>query len=135
MNREEIQKYTFEGLCTDPSSETSLAYLVALVDSPEHPVSDPHFATYQVLYSMYDVEEQETVRTPDDLLRAQKSFLPKGYFPQTPVMVTQQWSPISAMLEFGFLPVVLNRQFNSAVAVATGIWKPSTVSESKPIEY
>jgi hypothetical protein len=84
---------------------------------------------------MDDTEGQEAVRTPADLLRAQKLFLLKGYFPQTPVMKTRAWSPAGALLEAGFEPIVLERYFSGANAVATGIWCPMTISDPKSIQY
>lgn len=127
--------YTFQELAGRAASwKSSLAYIVGLVDAVENPVSDPDFATYTVLYLMTDIEDQPAIRKPSHLLDAQSAFLPSGYFPQTPTMLVRQWSPIEALLKAGFGPLSLKKQQNGAVWGATGIWRPSTVSNAKPIE-
>jgi hypothetical protein len=125
--------FTFEAL-NGNSGQDSLAYLVGLVDSPENKASDPRTASHEILYRLYDMEEQQYIRSPADLLARQCSIIPAGYFPQTPVMVTRKWSPISAVLQAKVFPVVLNKKRNGPFYVATGVWEQSVFNGFRPRE-
>jgi hypothetical protein len=131
MNEADIREYTFEGLCTDPSWETTLAYVVALVDSLANPVANPEIASYRTLYFLEEAELN--ISGAEELIEAQKEMLPLGYFPQTPVMHTKKWSPIAAMLERGYAPIALRRQKQGAVYCATGMWEPTISETSLPM--
>ena len=96
----------------------TLAYLVALVESAESAVIDLKEAHFTLSF-LFDIEEQ--VKNSSELLLRQKKSFPKGFSPQTPVMLTLGWSPISALLERKLQPVVLTRE-PGRMACATGIW-------------
>ena len=116
-------EYTFLGLDNHgkPSGgPTTLAYLVSLVDSPAHEVVNPRSAS-GILTLLFDTEEQ--LRTPSELASWQQKRLPQHFHPVTPCMLTKAWSPIGAMLQQGFEPLILSRQPKSR-ALATGIWNP-----------
>ena len=70
---------------------------------------------------------------PDELTSWQAEILPPNYFPQTPVMFVQRWSPILAMLKHGFEPETLKWLGEAPHRVATGIWKPGVVVGEKKI--
>jgi hypothetical protein len=120
-------QYSFSALYGTPRPNepryTSLVYLLALVDSPKSEIlrlDKAHF----VLSYLYEVEEQ--IATAVELLSVQGRHFPKPYYPQTPVMVTKEWSPISAMLEGGLNPLGLVRQ-PRRWACASGIWEPMNI--------
>jgi hypothetical protein len=132
MPKLNLADYTFEGLYypvggaePDPGRCPSLCYLIGLTDSPTHKISDILVAK-RILSWLYDCEEQSVSA---EHLRAGEKFFDRyftgGYKPQTPCMVVNQWSPISAMLERGFEPQILNRDPGWR-SVATGIWKATT---------
>jgi hypothetical protein len=121
-----IEDYTFASLLHNgPAIETpvdTLAYLISLVDGPGNPVMDLQVAG-RFLGWLYDVEEQ--VHSLTELLLQQgsaASVYPNGLYPQTPVMLTKKWSPISAMLENDLEPLALVRM-DRRRACASGIWK------------
>jgi hypothetical protein len=99
--------YTFWGLLNNGVQTshpvTSLAYLVGLVDSPD---------------------AQDLASRPGELS-------PKAYHPLTPVMLTKSWSPISAVLEKGWKPIVLSR-LAKARACASGIWNIKEIGHAAP---
>ncbi len=110
---------------------TTLAYLVALVDSSQNAVANLDKAKF-VLRWLFDVEEQ-VENAPELLSRQHNQYFPKAFYPQSPVMLTLKWSPISAMLERGWEPIVLDRE-DKGRACAFGIWKVETVESYKPFE-
>ncbi len=132
MSEPDASEYSFLGLCNHgrPLGPPTLAYLVGLADSPRHIVGDPSTAK-SILRFMFDFEE--LAESAAWLVDAQKGFVPEGYHPQTPALLTKSWSPVSAMLEQGFNPVVLNREEKQR-AVATGIWEPASLGSFKPIK-
>ena len=124
--------YSFWGLSSKGIQRetpiTSLVYLIALVDTAESEIVDLKKA-YFTLAWLFDVEEQ--VETAAELLSVQAEDLPLEFHPQTPVMVTSRWSPISALLERDWEPIVLSRE-DKPWACASGIWRPKTVENCKP---
>src|SRR6266404_4291069 len=125
-----FSEYTFLGLCNhgQPIGTPDLAYLIGLVDSPNHKIVEP-FSAKKILTWLFDEEEQ--VSGAIELLSRQEKFFSRyfrgGFYPQTPVMLTQAWSPIGAMLEHGIKPVALKRE-NQLRSVATGIWEPTALA-------
>ena len=133
MSNYNPDEYTFEALClknVGPKINT-LAYVVGLVDSPTHKAGNPENARYDILYLLSEGEEE--MRGPEDLMDWQGEVLPSNYFPQTPVLFVQRWSPIAAMLKQGFEPETLQWLGKAPHAVATGIWKPNTYVGAKSI--
>ena len=123
MSEYDPADYTYLGLDNygKPSGgSVGLIYLVSLVDSPSHAATNAQVAK-RILTAIFDMEEQ--LRTPAKLMAWQDGFLPKNLHPLTPCMLTKGWSPIGAMLQQGFTPVVLSRDSRKR-ALATGIWKP-----------
>jgi hypothetical protein len=134
MNQHKIAEYTFLGLDNHGKSTggaPGLAYLIGLVDSPTHEITQP-LAAKRILAWLFDEEEQ--VRNADELFKRQVEFFtryfPRGYFPQTPCMLTKSWSPIGAMLQRGLAPVGLWRE-EKIRAVATGVWEPTGLADFK----
>lgn len=131
-----IADYTFNGLrdCGRPGAigSPSLCYLVSLIDSANHKISDTLCAK-PILGWLYDVEEQAP---NSNYLKKREEFFGRyfsgGFFPKTPCMVVDEWSPVSAMLEHGLEPVILNREPNRR-AVATGIWSPVALTTEHDI--
>jgi hypothetical protein len=124
MSDYKASDYTFLGLWNYDKRQgrnDSLAYLVGLVDSANHKILDFRTAG-NLLTLLFDIEEEQVCA--DNLLAWQRQFLCPGYYPQTPCMLTKEWSPIGAMLEQGFDPVALGRTPKRG-AVATGIWRPA----------
>lgn len=109
---------------------TTLSYLVALVDSKDHEIIKPDVAV-KILPWVFDAEEQ--LESGEALLSWQNECLPPGYYPQTPCMLVEKWSPISAVIDQGLSPLALDRE-RSSRAVATGIWEPNFVSHTKSVE-
>src|SRR6266705_4086867 len=101
MNDYIVEEYTFEALCLKNGGPqiSTLAYVVGLVDSPEHEARNPDTARYGILYLLSEAEEN--MQTPEGLLDWQRQVLTKKYLPQTPVMFMRRWSPIMAMLTKG----------------------------------
>ena len=132
-----IADYTFLGLLNngiqDDAEGGSLAYLIALVDSEKNEVINLDKAKY-VLRWLNDAEEQ--VESSSDLISLlHGKYFPKGFYPQTPTMMTISWSPISAMLERGWEPVALTRTPGlKRRACASGIWT-ATALESAKVSY
>ena len=131
MSQYEIRDYTFLGICNHgkPLEDvSSLAYLVGLVGSRDHEISNPVPAK-RILAWLFDEEEQ--AKGANQLLLSQEDFFRRyfhgGYLPQTPVMLTQAWSPIAAMLEKGLEPLILRRE-DRLMSVATGIWPHQNVA-------
>ena len=130
MSGFDYREYTFLGLCNHGhvlGPVTSLLYVIGLVPSSEHGIVQP-VAAKRILAWLFDVEEQ--VESASKLLRRQTEFFsrffPEQYYPQTPGMLTQGWSPIGALLQNGVEPKVLIREPGVKV-VATGIWDPVSV--------
>jgi hypothetical protein len=126
MSQYPPQEYSFLGLTNygEPLNlVTSLGYVIGLVDTTQNPIVDTTKANFVLTY-LYDEEEQ--TGSPADLLDMQRRTFPRGYHPQTPVMLTKGWSPMAAMLEKNIYPHVLHRS-PSYRAVATGIWEPISV--------
>lgn len=109
---------------------TTLVYLLSLVDTPENEIIKLDKAKFVLAY-LYELEEQ--VATATELRAVQGKHFPKSFYPQTPVMVTLEWSPICAMLQGGWLPIHLLRE-NRRWACASGIWQPRPVQNVKPYE-
>lgn len=128
-----IDDYSFEALCLSNAGPKirTLGYLVGLVDSEKHVCENPDTARYDILYPLF--EGEKWMESPKELVSWQKGILPRGYFPQTPIMFVQRWSPIQAMLKNGFEPETLKWLGNAPHAVATGIWKVDKVAEAKNI--
>jgi hypothetical protein len=103
-------------------------YLLALVESPKSEILRLDKAHFVLAY-LYEVEEQ--VATAAELRAIPMRHFPKPYYPQTPVMVTREWSPISAMLEGGLNPLNLVREPRRR-AIASGIWEPTTIENVRP---
>ncbi|SRR5258708_5535055 len=126
--------YSFEGLRGPPGVVSSLAYLVGLVDSPDHGIADP-LPAKRILRWLYEIEEQAPNAAA--LLEQQNLFAARyfqgGYFPLTPCMLATKWSPISAMLDLGLSPVVLRKE-EKILATATGIWEPRRVESTKDFD-
>jgi len=126
--------YAYEGLRGPPGPATSLAYLVGLVDSPDHGIADP-LSAKRILGWLYEIEEQ----APSAALLVERQnlfaarYFPGGYFPLTPCMLVTQWSPISAMLDRGLSPVVLRKEEKHR-ATATGIWEPHGIESAKEFD-
>jgi hypothetical protein len=122
--------YTFRGLCNvagkfepEPEIPTSLCYLISCVNAASHVISSGLVAR-RILSWLYEMEEQ--ARNADHLKAGEKYFdryFDGGFYPMTPCLVSHKWSPISALLESGNDPVVLNRE-SRIMAVASGIWNP-----------
>lgn len=132
MNEYEPADYTFLGLCQNGkplASVRSLVYQVGLVDSVRNEICDLKVVN-TLLPLIFTAEEQ--IDNPSFFLEWQEDTLPKGYHPQTPCMLTIGWSPISALLEQGFAPVLLSRN-TGALANAVGIWRPVPFRSSKTI--
>jgi len=130
--------YTFDALDEKAAAmgRDSLGYLVSLVDSPSHKISDI-LPAKQILSWLYGIEEQAP--SGGALKEREQSFysrfFAKGFQPQTPCMLVKLWSPIAAMLEREFKPLVLNRDTSKPHhRVATGIWEPLALSNSPQIE-
>jgi hypothetical protein len=129
-----LEDYSFDALCGKNvgAKINTLAYLIGLVDSYRHPAGDPDTARYNILNPLSEAEVN--VGKATDILKMQVEFLPINYLPLTPVMFVRKWSPVSFMLQKGFLPQVLNRKTENAPhAVATGIWKPGTPVRARGI--
>lgn len=117
---------------------TTLAYLVSLVESPEHEIANLKTAKF-VLELLFSIEEQ--VANASELLSLQEKNLPKAFFPQTPVMLARRWSPISALLEQGFSPLALAREVRvpgsrrlGRMACASGIWRINSLRSAKGVD-
>lgn len=130
-------EYTFDGL--DPQAaamgRNSLGYVIGLVDSPSHKISDITNAN-RILPWLYGTEEQAS--SGSALKEREQSFysrfFEKGYHPQTPCMLVKSWSPIAAMIERSFIPLTLNRDSKRHHAMATGIWMPATLPNAPRLE-
>jgi hypothetical protein len=115
------------------SPRKSLCYLIGLADSADHKISETLPAKH-ILSWLYDVEDQAA---DWERLKYQQEFFDHyfsgGYYPKTPCMVVNSWSPISALLEAGIEPRILRRD-PKARATATGIWDPPTGIQAGEIE-
>jgi len=135
MSNYDINEFTFEALCLENRGIhiDTLAYVVGLVDSEKHVAGDPKIARYDIFYPLSHAEGY--METPEDLLDWQAGFKSyQNYFPQTPVMFVQRWSPILAMIEKGFEPESLMRLAEGPHAVASGTWKPYEYTGAKAIQ-
>jgi hypothetical protein len=107
---------------------------VSLTDCADHKISET-LPAKRILDWLYEVEEQSL--NADELEAKEKQFSSRyfegGFYVKTPCMVTEQWSPISAMVERGMAPEVLNREPGFRAA-ATGIWAPPANLEQVEIE-
>lgn len=127
-----IADYSFHGLRNGGRLEwvgcPYLCYLISLTDSPNHKISQT-LPAKRILTWLFDIEEQSLNA---DYLQARQEFFNRyfdaGFYPKTPCMVVDQWSPISALLERRMEPTVLNRE-RAFRAVATGIWAPPVLEE------
>ena len=130
-----VEDYTFWGLFSHGvQKETlinTLAYVIALVDGAENGIADPKTAIFVLRY-LFEAEEQAQSASELASLHSGKYF-PKAYYPQTPVMLTLGWSPISAMLECGWKPLALARQ-DKNMACASSIWESKRVENALPYE-
>jgi hypothetical protein len=133
MNQE-ARDYSFWGLLSNgeriDTPITTLAYVVAIVDSPQNPAADLEKAQFILSY-LFEVEEQ--VSSAAELLVRQERSFPKGFHPQTPVMLTLRWSPIAALLDYGWHPLALTRE-SGRMACASGVWSPTTIEAHKSHE-
>jgi hypothetical protein len=131
-----LEDYTFWGLMSNgvqiETPVSSLAYAVALVDSPENAIINLKTASF-VLNYVYNAEEQ-CGSASDLLLTLKGPEFPKAYELQTPVMLTCRWSPISAMLERRWEPIFLCREARRTMACASGIWEPKPVENAELLE-
>jgi hypothetical protein len=128
-------EFKFDGMAKGLAGQ-SLAYLVGLVDSPLHKISDPLIAI-RILRYLYDIEEQAS--DSEALKKNEAEFFNRyfegGYLPQTPCMVVKSWSPIGSLLERGYQPLILNRDNSRPHGViATGIWEPLNISDEHRLE-
>jgi hypothetical protein len=130
----DVRDYTFSGLSNSrgpvPIPLKTLAYLVALADSAKNTILELETANFVLRY-LFDAEEQTD--SASELLAIQETYFPKYYYPQTPVMLTPGWSPISALLELGWDPVALNRE-NTMRACASGMWRPQQIPNAKDLQ-
>jgi len=121
--------YTFWGLFNNgeqvDTAISTLAYIIGLVDSPENAIADLKKAKYVLRYQ-FDIEEQ--IHSAEELLSIQEKNFPKGFYPQTPVMLTIRWSPIAALLERGLNPTMLRRE-SDGMACASGIWEVQLIKD------
>ena len=135
-----IDDYTYQGLVYpidnpshQPGPSRSLCYLVGLVNSQDHKISEV-LPAKRIISWLYSCEEQSINA---EHLKEGETFFERyfvgGYYPKTPCMIVNQWSPISAMLERGFDPVILCREPKFR-AVATGLWTPPVFSQILEIE-
>ena len=128
-----ISDYTFWGLLNNGirinHPITTLAYIVALVDNSNNDIIRLDKTKFVLRY-LFDMEEQ--VADAAELISLQK-MLPEGYHPQTPVMLTLGWSPISAILETDNNPIVLSRHLKPK-AFASGVWGFDQFQNLKPCE-
>ena len=132
------EDYTFYGLRNNLSEDSlmdrlldTLAYVVGLKEIEPDEIANLKTANF-VLGYLYDVEAQ--VLSGLELLDRQKiDQFPGGYLPQTPVMLAQEWSPISALLEHGFKPIILRRE-QTRWACASGVWDIASVIPYKELE-
>ena len=133
-------RYTLKGLLLpagggeeDPVQCPSLCYLVSLVNAAHHKIADP-LAAKRIISWLYDAEEQAVNAKH---LKAAEEFFDRyfegGFFPKTPCMVVDSWSPIGLMLERGMEPLVLNREPKRR-AVASGIWDPKSIRCTGKVE-
>jgi hypothetical protein len=135
MQKLNFADFTFSSLSGQGSQGSrSLSYLVGLVDSASHKISDV-LPAKRILSYFYEAEEQcsnayELEKSESFFTR----FFPGGYHPQTPCMLANAWSPIGGMLERGFAPEVLNREPTRVLATATGIWRPPIIDRGSGIE-
>ncbi len=136
-----FEDYTFSGLLNNnsPTKDAvtsivkTLTYIIGLTTSSNSDVLNIKVASHNILNLLYDVEEQ--VQSAQELLEAQRlGRIPAGYFPQTPVMLAREWSPISAMLGRGMEPVALSRADRPRMSCASGIWNVTKPVESKEME-
>jgi hypothetical protein len=131
MNKYNTADFTFWGLFSHGAQVDTLiktlGYVVALVDSPENEALNLEKARFILSY-LFAVEEQVT--SPADLLSVQERSFPAAYLPQTPVMLTLRWSPISAMLERGWQPIKLSRE-TTGMACASGVWAVRGVEDAR----
>jgi hypothetical protein len=124
-----FEDFTFLGLLNNGTAIHplhTLGYLVALVDSPENEIVRPHVAAKALRSSFL---KERKLKSFPELLSQQKQCFPEGYCPQTPVMLTLDWSPISAVLQRNFEPVVLVREAKRFRACASGIWDLRKINE------
>ncbi len=130
--------FTFAGLVGGRNTDEgnpSLCYLVGLVDSPSHEISNVLTAE-RILSWLYDAEEQSANA---EELKSGESFFNRyfdgGYHPQTPCMLVKVWSPISAVLDRGFEPEMLNKdQSRPHRSAVSGIWKPQIITGAVELE-
>ena len=119
--------YTFWGLFNDgepfDTPITTLAYLIGLIETPTNGAADLKTAKYILRY-LFDIEEQ--VRSASELISVQEEYFPKEFYPQTPVMLTNQWSPISELINRSYAPSTLKREAKR-MACAVGIWEPQAI--------
>jgi hypothetical protein len=118
------EDYTFAGLLNASNLNnpiTSLAYLIGLVDSTQNEIVDLQMATF-VIRVLFSLEEQ--IDDPARLLKLQMDRFPKHYYPQTPVMLTNKWSPIADLLQKNAKPLALCREMRG-MNCASGIWEAS----------
>jgi hypothetical protein len=127
-----IRDYTYNGLKTRQHNpprkceEGSLAYVVSLVDSADHEIL--HWSTAaRVLTLEYETNQQ--LQSPEQVLDWQRESVPKGFYPQTPVIIAYCWSPLSFMLEKSLVPVALTRD-DAPGAIAIGIWTPEILNDA-----
>jgi hypothetical protein len=121
-----------EGALLSPLFNT-LAYIIGITTSEKSDILNTRVAAFGILSSIYDMEEQ--VQSAQELLEGQRQIrMPTGYFPQTPVMLAREWSPISVMLDRGMEPVALNRDRKKKMLCASGIWTITNPMPCKTVE-
>ncbi len=133
MTNYNIADYTFLGLFDNGRESPiikSIAYLISLVEEKQCSFLDLEKQKL-MLRGLFDVEEQVT--TAAELLDIQKKVVPPGVFPQTPVMVTSEWSPIAAMLERRWMPITLIRE-SRPMACASGVWDLTSIDAPENYE-
>lgn len=133
----EPAEYSFFGLLNSGKplgTTSSLGYLIGLVNSPQHEITQT-LPAKRIINYLFEVEEQ--CSEASELLERQQRFFLRyfngGYHPQTPVMLAKLWSPLSAMLDLGFEPTALKREQKTR-SVATSIWAPDTIA-NRSLQY
>jgi hypothetical protein len=119
------EQFTFNSLRGKGTAYNSSAYWLALVDSFENSILSEQ-QEYLLAYQ-YDAEEQ--VCNPIDL---NESYLPKGFLPQTPVMLAKNWSPLGALLEKRLEPILLEN-CRPPFGCWVGFWHPEKIKTAKPL--
>jgi hypothetical protein len=119
------EQFTFNSMRGKDMACNSLAYWLALVDSADNAILNKE-NEYLLAYQ-YDDEEQVC-----DPMNLHDGYLPKGFLPQTPVMLAKNWSPFGALLEKKLEPVLLENS-RPPFGCWVGFWHPEKIKTAKPL--